>query len=213
MKKLIPWIAVLLPTAAFAGATASAFKKDSRTAANHWNANAAIDGNLETAWMVPGESANRGEWIMIDVPKGTVDKIGIFPGFGKNDESFSDYGRVKSMKVDVLCCADSPQMTTTATAHFEIEDKAEYQVIDIDDLAVGNELFGGKVKIWIVDLYDGVDFPNVAISEIQVILTESDAAASFSEWSEEVGSHTVMDLFSLRHASVHLDASVIMMHL
>lgn len=193
MKKL-PLLALLIPVVAFAGASASAFKTDSREAANAYNANSAIDGKVETAWMVPGESANRGEWIMIDVPKGTVDKIRIFPGWGKSDETFTDHPRVKKLKIDVLCCADSEQMTTTGTVHIDVEDKAELQEIDFEDLTVGLDgIFGGKVKIWIVDIYEGVDYPNVAISELTVVMKEFDAVAGFSEDSGADGAHSIMD--------------------
>ena len=53
---------------ALAGAKASSFKSERKRGENYWNANSATDGNNETAWMVSGESENKGEWIMIDVP-------------------------------------------------------------------------------------------------------------------------------------------------
>ncbi len=191
MKKLL--LVLLVPAVAFAGASASSFKKDSRKPTNFYNANSAIDGKLETAWMVPGESSNRGEWIMLDVPKGTIDKLRIFPGYGKSDETFSDHPRVKKVKIDILCCTDSAQMTTTGTTHVEIEDKAEMQEIDFEDLSIGNDMFGGKVKIWIVDIYDGVDYPNVGISELAVVMKEFDAAAQFTADTGADGAHSIMD--------------------
>ncbi|HJN72777.1 MAG TPA: discoidin domain-containing protein [Myxococcota bacterium] len=196
MKKRIALAvaALLVPSIAFAGATASSFKKETKKGTNFWAANAAIDGKLETAWMVPGESPNRGEWIMLDVPKGDIDKIGIFPGFGKSDETYTDHPRVKRLQVEVLCCAGDPSMELAGTTHLDVEDKAEFQVIDIDDLQIGNDLFGGAVKISVVDIYEGVDFPNLAVSEVLVYMKEFDAAAAILSTSTESEGHSAMDM-------------------
>ena len=191
MKSKLPLLALLFPAVAFAGASASVFKKGKP--ANQWAANAAIDGKVETAWMVPGESANRGEWIMIDVPKGTIDKIRIHPGWGKTAETYTDYARPKALKVDVLCCADSTNMETQSSTNTDVPDKNELIELDIEDLEVGNEMFGGKAKIWIVDIYEGEDYPSVAISEILVVMKEFDAAASFTADSGADPAHMIMD--------------------
>ncbi len=193
-KSLIMGAVFLLPSIALAGATVSTFKKESRKGANFYAGNAAIDSKLDTAWVVPGESPNRGEWIMLDVPKGTIDKIGIYPGLGDSAEAFSDHPRVKKMKVEVICCQDDDFANVQGAAHFDIQDKAEMQTIDIDDLAVGNDLFGGRVRISVVDIYEGVDFPNVGIAEILVHMKEFDSAAQVSESSTENPDHVNMDM-------------------
>jgi hypothetical protein len=178
------------PTPAQAGAVASSFKKETRKGANYWNAQSAIDGKLETCWMVPGESANRGEHIMIDVPKSTVDKIGMVIGWAKSDETFSDYPRVKEIKVQVFNYNDNNDLIPAGSATASFEDKPGMQVVDITDLPVGDELTGGKVKISVVDIYDGVDFPNIGVSEVVVHLSEFDAAAQIQEISSESSGHT-----------------------
>ena len=193
-KAIVAAALLLLPSLAFAGATVSTKKKETKKGENYWAGNAAIDGKLETAWMVPGESPNRGEWIMLDVPKGDIDKIGIFPGWGKSDETYTDHPRVKRLQIEVLCCAGDPNMELAGTTHLDVEDKAEFQVIDVDDLQVGNDLFGGAVKISIVDIYDGVDFPNVAVSEVLVYMKEFDAAANVVNVSAESEGHVSMDM-------------------
>ena len=88
---------------ASAGATVSSFKKDSRRGANYWNAGSAIDGKIETAWMVTGESENIGEWIMIDGPSGacSLDKISMINGYAKDDVTYKDYSRVKEVSIEV----------------------------------------------------------------------------------------------------------------
>ncbi|HMV69520.1 MAG TPA: hypothetical protein PKA64_21940, partial [Myxococcota bacterium] len=92
-----------------------------------------IDGKTETAWMLPGESAMRGEWIEIDVPRGDIDKIAVFPGWGKNEESFTDYGRPKTLRVDIFSTNDDNVTAQVGTANVTVADKAELQVLDLPD--------------------------------------------------------------------------------
>lgn len=176
--------------AAHAGATASDFKAERRLGANTWNAQAAIDGKPETAWMLPGESKNKGEWIILDVPKSTLDGIGMNVGWIKDDETFADYARVKSIKVEAMAYDENNELQPVGEATAEFEDKAEYQVVDIDDIMIGDDLFGGKVKITITDVYPGRDYPNLAISELCLHLAEFDAAPIVEEVSSEAQGHT-----------------------
>lgn len=186
-------LAVLLPAVALAGATASAYKKETRLGANYWNAQSAVDGKLETAWMVPGESANLGEWIQVDVPRGTVDKLAIVPGWARDDETWTDHPRIKKARLDVYCCADSDAMSIQGTAEITFEDKPGWQTVDFADLAVGNELFGGRLRLTVMEVYPGADFPNLGVSELIVHLKEFDAAATLGEVSGEASDHLGMD--------------------
>jgi hypothetical protein len=175
---------VLVPAAAWAGATASSFKPEHRKGANFWNAQSAIDGDPATCWMVPGESPNRGEWIELDIPKGKLDKIGMTIGWAIDDQSFGDYARVKTVKVEAFSLNDrqelSPRGSTTAT----FQDTKDWQIIDIDNLQVGEDLFGGKVRINIADIYDGQDFPNLAVSELMIYLEEFDTTLKAPDLGE-----------------------------
>jgi hypothetical protein len=53
----------MISTTAWAGATASAFKKETKKGANYWNASSAIDGKLEpwtrSGWSWAGRSRRR----------------------------------------------------------------------------------------------------------------------------------------------------------
>ncbi|MFH1466662.1 MAG: discoidin domain-containing protein [Pseudomonadota bacterium] len=175
---------VLVPAAAWAGATASNFKPEHRKGANYWNAQSAIDGDPATCWMVPGESPNRGEWLELDIPKGKLDKIGMTVGWAQDAETFKDYARVKTVKIEAFSLNDrqelSPRGSTTAT----FQDTADWQVIDVENLQVGEDLFGGKVRISIVDIYDGQDFPNLAISELKMYLEEFDTTLKAPEFGD-----------------------------
>jgi len=191
MKRISLLVLVgIVPSMAWAGATASSFKKESRKGANYWNAQAAIDNNPATAWMVPGESANRGEWILLELPKAEIDKIGILPGWGKSESTFKDYARIKGLKVEVLCCLDTMPMETIHTVEVTVADENAFQVLDLENVKLGSELFGGRVRLSVSDVYSGQDFPNLAVSEVLVYLTEFDVdSAAIEAVSGESESH------------------------
>jgi len=185
-------IAALLSASvpALAAPEASSFRPENKRGANFWSAKSAIDGNLDTAWQVPGDSANKGEWVMYDVPQGTVDKIAIFPGWGISEENFADYARIKAVKIEVFCCTGDEKMTPLHTSELVVQDKAELQVLELEDVSIGNDLgFGGKVKITVTDYYEGRDFPNLAVSELLVHMKPYDAASVISEISGESEGH------------------------
>lgn len=190
------WILALMPSVAWAGARVSAYQKESRNGANTWNAAAAIDGKLETAWMVPGESDNKGEWLEIDIPKGEVDKIAIFPGFNRDEETFADYPRVKTVRVDVFAFDEEQSPKQVGTATLNLADKREWQVLDLPDTKVEEGMFGGRVRVTIQDVYEGRDYPNLGVSEVLVHLKEFDAKVKVSGVSAEVpgkGSDLMLD--------------------
>ena len=133
LSALIALAAVIgVPAMVSAAPESSNFKPDNRQP-NLWNVKSAIDGDLESAWQLPGDSPNKGEWVKIDVPQGTVDKIGIYPGWGKSDETYADYARIKKIDVEVFCCTGDDKMNSLYTGSFDVADKPEMQIIDIED--------------------------------------------------------------------------------
>lgn len=175
---------------AHAGAVASDFKPEHRQGANTWNAQAAIDGKLETAWQLPGESKNTGEWLILDVPKSNLDKIGMIVGWAKDEDHFKDYARVKAIKVEAMAYDENNELQPVGEGTATFEDKMEYQVVDIDDIQIGDDLFGGKVKITITEVYPGRDYPNLAVSEVSLHLAEFDAGPIVEEVSSEDDGHS-----------------------
>lgn len=173
---------LLLPAVALGGFSVSSFKKETRLGSNTWNAASAIDGNLETAWMTDPEQENAGQYFEVDVPKSEIDKVALVIGWDKSEDDFKDYARVKTLKVEVFDQAggdDTGKLVSEYTARFE--DQRGWQVIDIPNAKVGDEVFGGRVRMTITSTYPGVDFPNLAVSEVLVHLAEIDAPASISE--------------------------------
>jgi hypothetical protein len=174
---MLPVLLLLVAEPASAGAKASAFQPENKKGTNYWNAGSAIDGKPETAWSVPGESPNRGEWILIDVPKGSVEKIGIDPGWDRDADTFADYPRVKQLRVDVYTIDNDSVDQLVGTETIEVADKAGMQVVALKSkYQVGvDSFFGGRVKLSVTDIYEGRDFPNLRVSELAIFLAEQPA--------------------------------------
>ncbi len=174
-RGLLAALGLFVAGPAFAGATASSFRKETRRGANYWNAQAALDGKMETCWQLPGDSKNIGEYMIIDVPRIAVDKIGLMPGWARDEETFKDHPRIKKLSVEAMVYTDTNELVPAGgPVEVEFEDKMEFQIVDLEDInATGT--FGGKVKLTVVELYDGNDYPNLAVSEAVVVLAEFEA--------------------------------------
>jgi hypothetical protein len=191
--RVLSLLVLLVPAVALAGAKTSATNTSGRDK-GAWSAGNVIDGKFNTAWQVPGESEGKGEWIELDVPRGEVDKLAIFPGLGRDDESFGDYARVKKLRVDVMALDDDQNPKTVATHSIDVADKAELQVIELPDTKITSELFGGKVRLTIEDIYEGADFPtNLAVSEVAVLMKEFDAKVKVTGSSAPADTAVLLD--------------------
>jgi hypothetical protein len=154
-----------------AGYEASSFKKESKRGANFWNANAALDSRLDSCWMIDPEQKNEGQWIQLDIPSAEVDKIAVVIGWEKTPNTFSDYARVKTARIEVVDMTDmKPNTIVEHTVNFE--DKPGWQVIDIPNGKVKGEIIAGRVRMTVTEVYPGADYPNLAVSEFRVHLKE-----------------------------------------
>jgi hypothetical protein len=174
-------LALVVPSVALGGFRSSSFKKETRLGADYWNVASALDGNLETCWMIDPEAESVGQWVEIDLPKSEVDKLAVVTGWSKDDSVFSDYGHLKSVRVELFTKADAQDMEGTRVLEHTLtfEDKAGWQVVDMPDTAVGSEFFGGRMRMTVTEVYEGQDYPYLAVSEVLVHLKEMDAKAAF----------------------------------
>ena len=56
---------------------------------------------MKTCWQIDAESEQKGEWIEIDVPMSEVDKLSVAVGWNADKTSYTDYGRIKTVRVEV----------------------------------------------------------------------------------------------------------------
>ncbi len=185
---MFPVLVLLFAQPAFAGAKASAFQKESKLGVNYWNAGSAIDGKPESAWSVPGESANKGEWLLIDVPKGEVERIGIVAGWDRDADTFADFPRVKQLRVDVYTLDNESVDQLVGTETIDVADKRGMQSIPLKGkFRIGDDsFFGGRVKLTVLDVYEGMDYPNLRVSEVAVYLAEMDAKPTLNVEAPEL---------------------------
>ncbi len=183
-------VALLIPSLALAGFSASSHRKTSVSGgSNPYEAASALDGKPATAWVVDPEQENKGQWIEIDVPRSTVDKVSVIVGWDNGEGSWDDYARIKAVRVQITSVAGG-EAKIVLEKDVPFEDKKDLQVIDLPDTAVGDELEGGKVRLTIVETYPGKDFENLAVGEVLVHLTEFDAKTTkVAEKSSETAEH------------------------
>jgi hypothetical protein len=171
MTRVLALTALLVSASAFAGYEVSSFRKEDKLGKNYWNAASALDSKMETCWQIDAEAQNEGSWIAIDTPGGEVDKLAMVIGWQKDDETFQDYARVKKARVEIYDSGKgTPVMVAETTVEFE--DKPGWQIVELPDTKVGGEVFGGRVKVSILETYPGKDFPSLAVSEVRVHLKE-----------------------------------------
>ncbi len=156
-----------------AGFRVSSYRQDSKAGNNFYNVGSCLDGKPETAWMVDPENENVGQWIEIDVPRSTIDSLKFQSGWAKDADTFADYARIKKAKVQVFKEDDGDEVLLEK--EITLEDKIEWQTLDLDDTKVGGDFSGGRVRIEVTEVYEGKDYPALAVSEVLVALTESEA--------------------------------------
>ena len=174
---------------ALAGARQSAFKVDSNKGKNYYSGTAAIDGKMETAWTVPGESENKGEWVEIALPHSDIDKLAIIGGNASNEKAWTDYPRLKQVRVDVYSLDDDQNEKQVGSSTLDLQDKPGWQILELPDAKVGEGMFGGRMRITVTDVYPGEDFPNLALTEFKAVLKEFDLPAKVSESGAPLEGH------------------------
>ena len=78
---------------------------------------------------------------MIDVPKVTIDKLGMNIGYALSEETFADYARIKSVTIELFQYDDLQTLEPVpgqVTATFE--DKPGFQMVDIDNMEIDESM-------------------------------------------------------------------------
>jgi len=171
---------------AHAGAVVSKHQKETRKGANYYAGNAALDGKDETAWLLPGDSENVGEYLILDIPRINVDKLAMKVGWHRDEDTFKDYARVKKVTIEATYYDASMNLVPAPKiVEAEFKDEMGWQFVDLDDIIVEDAENGGKLKITIQEVYAGKDFPQAGISDLVVHLGEFDAVPQLKSVSTE----------------------------
>jgi len=171
-RALTCFLALGLALPAFGGFEASSFKSESKLGKNYWNAGAALDMRADTCWQVDPERENIAQWIHLDTPLGEVDKIEAIIGWDKDENAFFDHARLKKVKIEVFAKTIGGELEPKGEAEATFEDKRGWQVVDIPDIKVKGEYMAARVRLTVLEVYPGKDFPHLAVSEVRVRLKE-----------------------------------------
>jgi len=178
-----------LPGWALAGATASSELKDSWGETTKTSAQSVVDGDPATGWVEGNENDGTGEWIELDLPRGTLTSFTVIVGMGPDEEAFKRYARPKQIDIDIFSLDDAQNPVQVKQVTHTFEDKYGPVTIPTEECKIGEELWGGKAKFTIRSIYPGTDFDTLtAISEIQATFKEQDAYSAVIELSSGEGS-------------------------
>ena len=172
MRRIASLAVLALSSTAFAGFGASTFKSESKLGKNYWNAGAALDMRADTSWQVDPEQDNVGQWIQLDMPLGELDKVAAIIGWDKDENTFFDHARLKKVKVEVFAKSMGGDLLPMGEGEASFEDKRGWQVVDIPDIAAKGEYLGATVKLTVLEVYPGKDYPHLAVSEVRAHLKE-----------------------------------------
>ena len=166
---------------AFAGAEVSSFNKISDQGKFFWDAPSAVDGDTGTAWMLPADADfdTPDNWIQIDGPNepSKLTQIRAITGYAKSDDTFKDYVRIKTLKVEVLEYNNKMELKPTGRfATVNLNDSKDVQDITLDKPLEIKSTSGGKYRFIVTALHKSgkEDFPNVALTELSIFLEDQE---------------------------------------
>ncbi len=180
--------ALWLPATALAGAVASSELKDSWGESGAASSNSAVDGKLDTAWIEGNENDGVGEWIELDLPRGTLKSFTVSVGKGPDEVQFKRYARPKQIDIDLFSLDDAQNPIQVTQITHAFEDTWGPITIEAGDQLIGGDLWGGKARFTIRAVYPGTDFDTlVAISEIQATFKDDPCPTMVVEMSSNEG--------------------------
>ena len=149
---------LLLATLSWAKPVASSFAQD---ADGKYGPELALDGLLETGWGEGGMGHGDGSWWEFDLPTATkLDSLAIWPGnLEQGARSFREYARPKVVRVLV----DGAQQGETIRLLDEMQ-----------RLDVPLDVTGKKVRVEVVEAYEGAVFSDLYIAEVAVNFSEGE---------------------------------------
>jgi hypothetical protein len=136
-----------------------------------------IDKKLETAWVEGVKGSGKGEWVKLTLNAKkvshsstpfSISSMGIIPGYAKNQTTWNENNRVKTMLVVIYTPASATQENEWVAFRLFLKDENKLQLfeIPIDYIAYNFELMTKTVWFKIEDVYKGTKYDDTCISEI-----------------------------------------------
>lgn len=140
-----------------------------------------IDGNPSTIWREGKEGSGIGESFTFDLPRSDVKKVVIFPGDGSDEKKFKKFSHLKTVKVEFLSSDGTSDMKVVKEITHTFKDEFKAQEIPVGLVKIGNELFGGQLRVTIIDVYAGIDLQDTVVGEVYAILDEYPAQTAIKD--------------------------------
>ena len=153
-------------TALAAGPSASSYKDGTD---GRMTADLAFDGLFSTAWVEGAPGYGEGQWLELDLGRPTkMHSISIWPGrLDEGDKSYRESSRPKLIRVLV---DDAPQ-------------GEPIRIIDgVQRLDVPVDVTGRKVRIEVVEVFEGYVFSDMAIAEVAIDFPDAVGQDRLQKW-------------------------------
>ncbi len=169
---MIPY---LLMASAFAGTSASSFKKDAPTSL-------AVDGQLQTAWMEDASGHGTAEQYTLNLHTSMeIKSLSIWPGnLSNGSRSFKQYARPKLIRVLV----DGEQVGEP----IRLTDTMRRFDVDVDTK-------GRKIEIVVDEVFEGLVYSDMAIAEIAVNFPDQTQSKRMQQWIDSKDGQRRTDKF------------------
>lgn len=145
----------------------------------YYAASNVIDGKLETAWVEGNKGFGKKEWVSIETKNKIVYNkvpfyVAIFPGYGKNTETFYSNNRIKSIVVKIYNSNIPKDWGDVELDHrknyelvrYEFEDSFKYHIFYLCNEMSNNGSADYKFTFYIESVYKGKKYDDTCISEI-----------------------------------------------
>lgn len=134
-----------------------------------------MDRDFTTAWFPKGDG--KGEWIEITFERFALAGIVVVNGYTKSKELYYANSRPAALNVEFYPVSDAQYMRTDELGRRVLEDK-NYDLFNqesfgkfaqiVSDLGEGGGN-GGRVRLTIIDTYDGTKYKDAGISELYLV--------------------------------------------
>jgi hypothetical protein len=124
-----------------------------------------IDGNMKTCWLSTETPKNDFIEVIIDLEENTLvnsaqlQSFYFVNGWRKNMQTWKDYSRIKKAYISIN---EMPYCEVT------LEDTYKFQSMELDKFKIEKSK-RYRFRIKILEVYQGAKYPNVALSDIQII--------------------------------------------
>jgi len=123
-----------------------------------YQAQAAVDGRLETPWCEGAPRTGTGQWLLLELPGPVqLSQVRLANGFEYNDDIYQDNNRLKMARL----------LFSNGEVSWELEDERGYQSLDLERL-LGRDNETTFVRIQIEDTFPGYKYDDSCIAEIEI---------------------------------------------